>query len=114
VKSESPSGHVSKKRRIKSVKRGGKQHPRSLELSDEILLLRGMMSQLQGKIDEINQVENVNCFTGCYNEYLEWFDVCNGGDDGSSVTKMSSNDSESNDGDFPLREKNPNGRLYLV
>jgi hypothetical protein len=119
VETNSPGGHTAKKRKekkrsMKSKKKRGKFDPVPLMLSDEIVLLRGMISQLQGKINKVDQLENTDYYTGCFNEYLEWFASCSGGDDGSAVTKTSSNDTVSIREILGSLSKSTDEPLYLV
>jgi hypothetical protein len=61
----------------KAEKQGFRQSVKSkFRLSEEVQLLKGMLYQLQSKIDETNAKENTaSCFCNGYHvrEWLEWF-----------------------------------------
>jgi hypothetical protein len=99
VETNSP-GDTAKKRREKIKNKRGKPDPVPLMQADEIMLHKGIVSELQGKINNVDQLENNVYHTGCCNEFLESFAPCSGGDDGSTVTKTSSNSTESINGGF--------------
>jgi hypothetical protein len=99
VETNSP-GDTAKKRREKIKNKRGKPDPVPLMQADEIMLHKGIVSELQGKINNVDQLENNVYHTGCCNEFLESFAPCSGVDDGSTVTKTSSNSTESINGGF--------------
>ncbi len=85
---------VTKKRSKKFKKYWAKPGPVPFILPDEIMLLRGMMSQLQRKMNKASRLENTEDTTGCCNGYLDWFATCDGENEGSSVWTDSSSKSK--------------------
>ncbi len=105
---------VVEKRGVGSKDGEGLHKPATAVLSDEVLLLRDMISQLQGKINEIdridkssrphvtkiNDIKNTAC---CYfDDSPKWF-ASSG--DLDSLSKTSSSCTESSSGDFSLTGK---------
>jgi hypothetical protein len=134
---DSPCGQVVEERSVESKEGEGLHQSVTLGLSEEVLTLRGMISQLQGKINEIdridkssrpqvkiNDIKNTAC---CYfNDSPEWFARSG---DLDSLSKTSSNCTESINGDLSSTQKSciesidgvissfsesTNGHLYLV
>ena len=80
-------------RKIEAKEEGDCHQPISVVLSEEFLMLKDMLSELQVKINEINHKES-NAF--CYaNDFLEWFPKCTGGEESTCTTKKSWMDSSS-------------------